>query len=170
MTRLTTSTALLVGVICLVALTTTTQLVAATNTLIMSGLNSPRGLALGPDGGIYVAEAGAGGAGPCQIAPTTENRCFGLSGAISRFLNGVQQRVVVNLPSHALPGGDAAAGPNDIAFQGSAMFVMIGFGFDVLLHALESIRGEFHERTRSGISVPEGRDLARCSRFRQPAR
>ena len=69
-----TTTALVVGLTCLVALTTTTQLVAATNTLIMSGLNSPRGLALGPDGGIYVAEAGAGGAGPCQINGQNENR------------------------------------------------------------------------------------------------
>src|SRR5574341_1059055 len=63
MTRLTTFAALLVGITCLVAFTTTTQLVAATNTLIMNGLNNPRGLALGPDGGIYVAEAGVGGAG-----------------------------------------------------------------------------------------------------------
>jgi hypothetical protein len=70
MTRLIASTVLLVGVTCLVAVTMTTQLVAATNTLIMSGLNNPRGLALGPDGGIYVAEAGTGGAGPCQIGST----------------------------------------------------------------------------------------------------
>ena len=130
MRRLTLSAGLLVGVIGLVALTTTTQLVAATNTLIMSGLNNPRGLALGPDGGIYVAEAGAGGAGPCQIAPTSENRCFGQTGAVSRFLNGVQYRIVSNLPSHALSNGDAADGPNDIGFQGSDMLVVMGLGFD----------------------------------------
>lgn len=130
MTRSITSTVLVVGVTGLVALTMTTQLVAATNTLIMSGLNSPRGLALGPDGGIYVAEGGAGGAGPCQISSANENRCFGQTGAISRFLNGVQQRMVTNLPSHALPGGDQGIGPNDIGFQGSGMFVLMGLGFD----------------------------------------
>jgi hypothetical protein len=130
MTRLITSTALLVGLTCLATLTTTTHLVAATNTLIMSGLNNPRGLALGPDGGIYVAEAGAGGARPCITNSANESRCFGRTGAISRFLNGVQQRIFIGLPSHALPNGDAAAGPNDIAFQGSGMFVVIGFGFD----------------------------------------
>jgi hypothetical protein len=129
MTRLITTTALVAGVTCLVALTTTAQLVAATNTL-MSGLNSPRGLALGPDGGIYVAEAGAGGAGPCQVGSSNESRCFGQTGAVSRFLNGVQQRIVTNLPSHALPGGDQGIGPNDIGFQGSGMFVVMGLGFD----------------------------------------
>jgi glucose/arabinose dehydrogenase len=120
----------LAGAVCLVVLATTTPLVAATSTLIMSGLNNPRGLALGPDGGIYVAEAGAGGAGPCQISSANENRCFGQTGAISRFLNGTQQRVVSNLPSHAAIGGDAAAGPNDIGFQGSDMIVVMGLGFD----------------------------------------
>jgi hypothetical protein len=115
---------------CLAAFATTTQVKAAANTLIMSGLNNPRGLTLGPDGGIYVAEAGAGGPGPCQIAPTTENRCFGRTGAISRFLNGAQQRVVTGLSSHALPSGEAANGPNDISFQGSNMLVTMGLGFD----------------------------------------
>ena len=134
MTRFTTSKALLVAVTCLVAVTTTIQLAAqtATTTRIMSGLNSPRGLALGPDGGIYVAEAGAGGAGPCQLAPTNESRCYGRTGAVSRFLNGVQQRIVTGLASHALPGGDAGTGPNDIGFQGSAMLVVMGLGFNPL--------------------------------------
>jgi hypothetical protein len=130
MTRPITSLALLMALACLVAIVTTTRLVAATNTLIMSGLNNPRGLALGPDGGIYVAEAGAGGAGPCQINAANENRCFGKTGAISRFLNGAQQRVVTGLSSHALASGDAANGPNDIGFQGSNMLVTMGLGFD----------------------------------------
>ncbi len=131
MTRLTTAVALLAGVTCLVAFTTTTRLLAATNTRIMSGLNSPRGLAFGPDGGVYVAEAGTGGAGPCIVSTVNETRCFGLTGAISRYLNGVQQRFVSGLPSHALPGGDQGAGPHDIAFQGNgAMFLMMGLGFD----------------------------------------
>ncbi|MEQ1758766.1 MAG: ScyD/ScyE family protein [Vicinamibacterales bacterium] len=121
MTRLRTTTALIAGVTCLVALTSTTRLVAATTTLIMSGLNSPRGLTLGPDGGIYVTEAGTGGAGPC-----IENRCYGRTGAISRLLNGVQQRIVTGLSSHALPSGDQAIGPNDMAFQGSQMLVLMG--------------------------------------------
>jgi hypothetical protein len=128
MTRLITAMALLVGLTCLMPVTTMAQGGPGTNTLIMSGLNSPRGLALGPDGGIYVAEACAGGTGPCQISSANETRCFGLTGAISRF--GIQQRVVTGLPSHALPNGEAGAGPHDIGFQGSAMLVVMGLGFD----------------------------------------
>ncbi len=125
MGRLGATAALLVGVTGLVTLTMTTSLVAATNTLIMSGLNGPRGLTLGPDGGIYVVEAGAGGAGPC-----IENRCFGRTGAVSRLLNGVQQRIITGLSSHALPSGDQATGPNDMAFQGSDMLVLMGLALN----------------------------------------
>ena len=130
MTRSITSAALLAGVCCLMGAATTTQLVAATNTLIMSGLNSPRGLAIGADGGVYVAEAGAGGGGPCVVSPVPETRCYGRTGAVSRFLNGTQQRIVSGFPSHALPSGDQAIGPNDVAFDGGTMLVVMGLGFD----------------------------------------
>src|SRR5262245_55298349 len=83
----------------------TARQAAPTNVRIMAGLNNPRGLALGPNGAVYVAEAGAGGAGPCRVAPTNETRCFGLTGAISRFFNGTQARIITGLPSHALPSG-----------------------------------------------------------------
>ena len=129
MTRTVSRLALLVGV-CLVTVTTT-RLLAATTVRVMTGLNSPRGLAIGPGGALFVAEAGIGGSGSCIISSINERRCYGLSGSISRLLNGVQQRIVTGLPSHALPGGDAAAGPNDIGFQGTgAMFVLMGLGFD----------------------------------------
>ncbi len=125
------SRVLLVGVTCAMGLLTATPLAAQTSTLIMSGLNNPRGLALGPDGGIYVAEAGTGGSGPCQIGSTNQSRCYGLTGAISRFLNGVQQQVVTELPSHAPAGSsNEALGPHDVGFQGSTMYVTMGLGFD----------------------------------------
>lgn len=38
-------------------------------TVIASGLDNPRGLAFGPEGGLYVAESGRGGPGPCLPAP-----------------------------------------------------------------------------------------------------
>ena len=36
-------------------------------TQVMSGLDNPRHLAFGPEGALYVAEAGHGGAGPCLV-------------------------------------------------------------------------------------------------------
>jgi sugar lactone lactonase YvrE len=96
--------------------------------VIMTGLDNPRGLAFGPEGALYVAEAGRGGDGPC--VPTPEGmRCYGPTGAISRLWQGVQTRIVTALPSHALVNGDAATGPNDIAFQGrGSAYVTVGLG------------------------------------------
>jgi glucose/arabinose dehydrogenase len=97
-------------------------------TVVMSGLDHPRGLAVGPEGGLYVAEAGRGGSGPCQtVLPTEPPRCFGLSGAITRLYKGVQERVVTGLPSQANATG--ATGPHDISFIGrGGAYVSIGSG------------------------------------------
>ena len=169
------SKVLLVGVTCVVALMTTTQVAAQTSTRIMSGLNNPRGLALGPDGGIYVAEAGTGGAGPCQIGSTNQSRCYGLTGAISRFLNGVQQRVVGELPSHA-PAGSAneALGPQDVGFLGTTMYVTIGLGFDPSTAARPqfgfrgNLFGTVLQIARTG-EITEAADIAAYERDVNPA-
>jgi hypothetical protein len=99
-----------------------------TVSVIMRGLDNPRGLAFGPEGALYLAEAGRGGTGPCL--PTPEGlRCAGATGAVSRLWRGEQTRFVTALPSHALQNGDAATGPNDIAFQGrGGAFVTVGLG------------------------------------------
>lgn len=98
-------------------------------TVVMSGLDNPRGITFGPEGALYVAEAGRGGAGPCAVNGPGETRCFGTSGAISRWWDGEQARVVTGLPSHALPSGDSATGPNDISMLGrGAAFVTLGLG------------------------------------------
>ena len=101
-------------------------------TVIMSGLDNPRGLALGPDGGIYVAEAGRGGNGAVVTGPEGP-RQFGASGAVSRYLNGAQQRVITGLPSLATqtgptPGGPAA-GVSALAFNSAGeLYGVIGLG------------------------------------------
>jgi hypothetical protein len=97
----------------------------------MTGLVTPRGLAFGPDGGLYVAEAGQGGDGPSIILGSGAEAFFGTSGAVSRLLNGVQQRVVEGLPGTAAAGGVEAGGINDLAFgAGGEMYGLFGFGGD----------------------------------------
>lgn len=97
-------------------------------TVVMSGLDNPRGLAFGPVGDLYVVEAGRGGEGPCVVFPIGE-RCYGPSGAVTRLWRGVQERLVSGLPSHALPNGQEATGPHDISFHGrGGAYVTIGWG------------------------------------------
>ena len=96
--------------------------------VVMSGLDNPRGLAFAPNGALYVAEAGRGGGGPCVPNAANETRCYGTSGAITRLWMGEQSRVVEGLPSHALPDGSSAGGPNDISFRGADAYVVLGLG------------------------------------------
>ena len=100
-------------------------------TVVMSGLDNPRGLAFGPEGALYVAESGRGGEGPCFFNSAGERRCYGPTGAITRLWKGEQVRIVSGLPSHAPPGGAFAGGVNDISFHGvGGMFVAMGLGND----------------------------------------
>jgi DNA-binding beta-propeller fold protein YncE len=90
--------------------------------VIASGLNNPRGIALAPNGQLYVAEAGSGGNGTCIILADNRNACYGESGALVRIdPAGVAApvRVLGGLPSLAAPGGIGAVGPQGIAFHGA---------------------------------------------------
>ena len=94
-----------------------------TVTQVMGGLDNPRGLAFGPQGALYVAEAGRGGLGlenpPCFTGQVGASRCYGPTGAISRLWRGVQERVASGLPSQARASdGGQAIGPHDIAMLG----------------------------------------------------
>jgi len=91
--------------------------IAGVPTVVMTGLDNPRGLAFAPEGGLYVAEAGRGGAGPCLVIMGGAF-CYGPTGAVTRLRNGIQERVATGLPSLVGPNGVAQAGPNDIAFLG----------------------------------------------------
>ena len=109
---------------------------ASTITTVMHGLDNAKGLAFGPEGALYVAEAGRGGpaSGLCWTSPRPDLgfRCYGATGAISRYWHGTQERIVTGLPSLENPAfAGAAAGPQHISFQGrGGMYVTIGFGGD----------------------------------------
>jgi hypothetical protein len=90
-------------------------------TVVMCGLDNPRGLAFS-DFALYVAEAGRGGLDvgnqDCftgQAGAMPFNRCVGPSGAITRLWNGAQERIATGFPSQAGRAGQQAIGPNDIA-------------------------------------------------------
>jgi hypothetical protein len=98
---------------------------------VMSGLVSPRGLAFGPDGGLYVAEAGDGGSGPSIVLGSGVEAFYGPTGGVSRLRGGVQERVLSGLPSVAgtAPFGIEANGLNDIVFDNAgSLYGIIGIG------------------------------------------
>jgi sugar lactone lactonase YvrE len=89
-----------------------------TFTTVASGLDNPRGIAIGEDGQIYVAEAGRGGlkcfdlggGGPEAV------KCPGLTGAISVITKGGgHQPIVSDLASVSGPGGFGATGPDGLS-------------------------------------------------------
>jgi hypothetical protein len=120
-------------------------------TQVMSGLDNPRHLAFGPEGGLYVAEAGRGGSGPCLFIRGA-TQCAGSTGAISRLWKGVQNRIVTGLPSYAAAGGGGASGPHAVSLLGrGTAYVTIGLGGNL---ATRSIMGEGFGRTAQ--SLPNG--------------
>jgi hypothetical protein len=106
---------------------------------VMTGLNNPRGLTFTRTGkkharddgrrrwALYVAEAGTGGTLRC--APVRGTVCVGLTGSVSRYARGRQERIVEGLPSYApfATGASAGAvGPQDVSFAGRRGYVAIG--------------------------------------------
>jgi hypothetical protein len=103
-----------------------------------SGLDNPRDLRFGPDGALYVVEAGRGGSsGLCLPSPEGGSPvCYGPTGGLTRILApGVQERVVTGLPSLAGPDGNGAIGASDIDFALGRAWITIGLGANPALRA-----------------------------------
>ncbi len=106
----------------------------ANATVYASGLEGPRGLAFGPDGSLYVAEAGLGGktstVGTCPQTPTPVGPYTGgLTARISKVDTKREITTVVSgLPS-AVNAMASALGVGDVAFlEGDLYAVLAGGG------------------------------------------
>jgi len=104
----------------------------ATVNVFATGLNSPRGLKFGPDGNLYVAEAGIGGTNVThcvQVIPPVGPYTGSDTGSRISKINphGVRTTYVDHLPSSMaspLVGG-SIEGVADIAFIGNTMYAIL---------------------------------------------
>jgi sugar lactone lactonase YvrE len=142
--------------VCALALCFRLPLITAAATtwdVVVTALDNPRGVAFGPEGALYIAQAGSGGDGPCGPGPEG-TRCYGETGAITRYdvRNGNVTDVVTGLPSLATEEGQMfAIGPNDLSLHGRGnLFFTIGFGGD--------------PDSREAVFGPDGAKLARLGR------
>jgi hypothetical protein len=101
-----------------------------------TGLTNPRGLTFGPDGHLYVAEAGVGGG---TTAADIDPKCPAIVNVFSPFAGGYSGRVLRVLPDGTtetvadnLPSVTditlTSFGPTDVAFVGETLYVLIELG------------------------------------------
>jgi hypothetical protein len=110
--------------------------------VVASDLVQPRGL-LATDHGLYIAEAGAGGDGPCIIMGSGAEGCVGESGAVTLLDSEGQNRLVEGISSLVEETGEGV-GVHDLTMDDEGnIYVVIGLGADpTLLDDLGSDGGD----------------------------
>lgn len=98
--------------------------------VIARGLDSPRGLDIGPAGVVYIAEAGSGGDGPCIPGPEGGEVCFGESGKITALWHGHEWTVADDLPSTSDEAQAEVTGVHDVAASPYGLIAPVGLGAD----------------------------------------
>ena len=97
--------------------------------VVAQGLNNPRGMTFGPDGSLYIAEAGVGGSS-CFTLPDGSQVCWGYTSQVTRVLNGQQTVFSPGLISLTTPDGEGV-GLHDVAFDAQGnLFGIVGLGTD----------------------------------------
>jgi hypothetical protein len=106
----------------------------ATATVFATGLRFPRGLTWGPDGSLYVGEAGNGG-----THSTTSRQCTQVTPPIGPYTNGATARIsrispnghrttfAHGFPSALNPGGNVL-GVADVAFLHGHLYALVAGG------------------------------------------
>ncbi len=115
------------------AATTAPAQTPSTFTVVASNLEAPRGLRFGPDGALYVAEAGTGGTNStgtaCQQVPAPVGPYTGGKTArISRIAHdGTRTTVADKFPSTQDAMGDLI-GVADVVFIGDTLYALVAGG------------------------------------------
>jgi len=125
------ATLLAVGIFTGPALANVSASTEAQVTPIATGLDNPRAISIAPwGGGIYVAEAGHGGApGSTECVPGgepgEEPTCVGFTSGVSRITSSGTHRVLNGIVSLAEPSGFAALGMSGIDTSMWGMFGVV---------------------------------------------
>src|SRR5439155_21741023 len=96
-------------------------------TTLFRGLVNPRGIVFGPDGRLYVAEAGAGGPETPDVGSRGQRYRMGFTARVSRIdLQGNREIVLDQLASFS--NGEDELGATDVAFLDGALYVLTATG------------------------------------------